>query len=119
MTNRPFHYAPIRACLRGPGSDSRTIAVLCVPLHGDPVLARMDLPPVPDAALIREGCDALFAEAVRAAAGRAERPRALIDWWVGRAACTADGVYLDMPMSGAGGDPQAEADAILARRIAG
>ncbi len=118
MTHRPFHYAPIRACLRGPGSDSRTIAVLCVPLHGEPALARIALPPVPDSEFFRQGCDALFAEAIRAAAARGERPRALIDWWVSRAACTADGVYLDMPMSGAGGEPQAEAELILARRVA-
>ncbi len=120
MTRRPFHYAPIRACVRGPLSDSRTIAVLCVPLDGDPVLARVVLPDVPDRLALTQACTQLYADAVDAAAAarRTETPRALIDWWVSRAACTADSVYLAMPMSGSGGDPQAEAEAILALRTA-
>lgn len=116
MTNLPFHYAPIRACLSGPVSDSRTIAVLVVPLDGVPLLARAALPALPDRDAVEAGCDELYAEAVAAAERCAQHPRALMDWWVSRAACTADGVYLAMPMSGAAPDPQAAAAALLAQR---
>lgn len=110
----PYHYAPIRACVGGPRSDSRTIAVLLVPLDGAPVVARRTLPPA-RAALSRV-LDDLLAAADRAAAAEAAEPGALIRWWEARAACRTDSVYLAEPMSGITADPSAEVAAILAEK---
>lgn len=110
-----YHYAPVRACIHGPLSDSRTVAVLCIPLDGPPVLVRGVLTGA-RAAGFSLALDELERQAHAAADAERLRPGALLEWWQARAARRADAVYLAGPMSGCGDDANDEAVKILRER---
>ncbi len=107
-----YHYAPVRACLFGPTSDSRTVAVLCVPLDGEPVLVRGALP-AGKATGFGAALDEIERQARVAAAAERSQEGALMEWWAARAVRKADAVYLAEPMSGSGEDVHEEAVRIL------
>ena len=115
----PFLYAPIRACLRGPRNDPRTVAVLLVPVaDGRPLVVKAELPDDSDGAAVAEARDFIFEEANFAADLRTTDPEALLRWWLARAGQQADFVYLSKPMAGCAADLGAEAQAILDAYIA-
>ena len=115
----PYVYARIRACLRGPMNDPRTIAVLLAPVGGgEPHLAAAPLPDDEQGAAVRQARDEIYAQAMEFAVGRKANSAELLVWWRGRAAQEADFVYLAAPKAGCAPDLRAEAEVILAAAIA-
>lgn len=115
MSNRlPYLYAPVRACLRGPGSDARTVGVLLVPLRGgEPSMELAALPDDPMGHAVARARDDILAEARAVFTESGGSADALATWWESRAAYDADGVYLARPMGGAADDLGVEAAALL------
>ena len=116
---QPFLYAPIRACLRGPRNDPRTVAVLVVPTpKGAPVVARMPLPADGRGDAVARAREQIIREAHDRAAAREADPEELVRWWMARASQRADFVWLERPMAGSAVSLEAEAEGILAEYVA-
>ncbi len=115
---RPYLYAPLRACLRGPTNDARTVAVLALPLDGEgPILERAALPADDDGRLVSEAREDIFAELVEVWS-RAHDVGDVSRWWQARALCDADFVYLAAPMAAAAVDVKAEVAKLLREYVA-
>ncbi|MBM4367553.1 MAG: hypothetical protein FJ102_15175 [Deltaproteobacteria bacterium] len=112
-TLRPYLYAPLRACLRGPTNDARTVAVLAFPLDGEGLfMERAPLPSDADGRLVSEAREDILAELVEVWS-RAHDVADVSRWWQARALCDADFVYLAAPMAGAAADVNGEVARIL------